>query len=300
MVMTTSANYGIGTPVLTTASGYNAHSSWERDATIKDVAAIAVAADRLGYDHLTCSEHVGIPPEVEAVRGGRYYDPLATFGYLAAVTEHIRFATYVLVLAYNHPLAIAKRYGTLDRICDGRVVLGVGVGSLKPEFDLLGLGGAEFTERGIRGDDALRALRASLGQRMPEYHGPYYDFANFIIDPCAIQAPVPLWIGGRSVRSLRRAITLGDGWSPFGLTIEEMGVMIARARDTAEWQARDQPLECAFKNDGQLDPMDEPGRCADEVAAVFAAGATKLTASFKHHSREHYIEQMEALAALKI
>jgi probable F420-dependent oxidoreductase len=236
--MTTSANYGIGTPVLTTASGYNAHSSWERDATIKDVAAIAVAADRLGYDHLTCSEHVGIPPEVEAVRGGRYYDPLATFGYLAAVTEHIRFATYVLVLAYNHPLAIAKRYGTLDRFCDGRVVLGVGVGSLKPEFDLLGLGGAEFTERGIRGDDALRALRASLGQRMPEYHGPYYDFANFIIDPCAIQAPVPLWIGGRSVRSLRRAITLGDGWSPFGLTIEEMGVMIARARDTSRWNVR--------------------------------------------------------------
>ena len=102
-------------------------------------------------------------------------DPLAFFGYLSAVTSRIRFATYVLVLAYSHPLEIAKRYGTLDLLSRGRLVLGMGVGSLKAEFDLLGLGGAEFDERGVRGDDALRALRASLGRHLPEYRGPYYN-----------------------------------------------------------------------------------------------------------------------------
>ena len=79
-------------------------------------------------------------------------------------TDRIRFATYVLVLGYHHPLEIAKRYGTLDMISNGRLILGVGVGTLKEEFDLLG---APFQERGPRGDDALRALRASLSQPLP-------------------------------------------------------------------------------------------------------------------------------------
>ena len=67
-----------------------------------------------------------------------YWDPLPTFGYLAARTSRIRLATHVLVLGYHHPLEIAKRYGTLDRVCGGRLILGVGVGSLREEFDLLG------------------------------------------------------------------------------------------------------------------------------------------------------------------
>ena len=73
----------------------------------------------------------------------------------------IRFAAHVLVLGYHHPLAIAKRYGTLDVVTGGRVILGVGVGSLQEEFELLG---APFADRGARADDAMRALRAALSQ----------------------------------------------------------------------------------------------------------------------------------------
>ena len=119
---------GILTPVVTMLP--NAHAAWEEEGTIDDVAAIAQAADGLGYDHLTCSEHVVVPVDVAAVRGSRYWDPLATFGYLAALTNRIRLATLVLVLGYHHPLEIAKRYGTLDQVSGGRLVLGLGVGSL--------------------------------------------------------------------------------------------------------------------------------------------------------------------------
>src|SRR5690606_20934834 len=137
-------------PVLTrTPKG---HAPWEVDAGIAEVAQIVRAVDALGYHHVTCSEHVGIPVDVAAVRGSTYWDPLSVFGYLAAVTEQIRFATDVLVLVYHLPLEIEKRYGPLDRVCDGRLVLGVGVGSLKEEFDLLG---APFDDRGPRGDDAI-------------------------------------------------------------------------------------------------------------------------------------------------
>ena len=137
---------GIITPALTMLP--SAHATWEEAAAWSDVVAIAEAADRLGYDHLTCSEHVAVPGVDASVRGGRYWDPLATFGFLAAVTTRIRFATYVLVLGYHHPLAIAKRYGTLDRVSGGRLVLGVGVGTLEAEFTLLG---AAFADRGARG-----------------------------------------------------------------------------------------------------------------------------------------------------
>jgi alkanesulfonate monooxygenase SsuD/methylene tetrahydromethanopterin reductase-like flavin-dependent oxidoreductase (luciferase family) len=207
----------------------------------------------------------------------------------------------VLVLAYNHPLAIAKRYGTLDRMSNGRVMLGVGVGSLKPEFDLLGLGGVEFTERGARGDDAIRAIRGSMGKRMPEYSGPYYEFSDFIIDPCAVQQEdMPIWIGGRSARSLRRAVELGDGWAPFGLAVPEMQAIIDRAKDQPSWDAREKPIELALRHEGLLDPVCEPGLTAERVAAVFEAGATMMHIGFASRSAVHYVEQLEALAALKV
>ena len=114
MSAVTKMRLGLVTPVLTLLP--RAHARWEEDGDIDDVARIVVAADALGYHHVTCSEHIAIPTDVAKVRGGRYWDPLATFGYLAAKTTQIRFATYVLVLGYHHPLAIAKRYGTLDRI----------------------------------------------------------------------------------------------------------------------------------------------------------------------------------------
>ena len=298
--MTVAGFCGLSTPGLTLAGGYGAHEPWETNAGPQDFLDIARAADRLGFDHLTCSEHVGIPPEVEAVRGGRYYDPLSTFGFMAAVTERVRFLTYVLVLGYSHPLEIAKRYGTLDRLSGGRLVLGMGVGSLKPEFDLLGMGGEEFANRGARADDALKALRASFAKRMPEYHGPYYDFANFIIDPCGVQEHVPIWIGGRSARSLRRAVELGDGWAPFGLGEAELGAMIAKAREHDSWHQRDKPLECALAHEGRLDPLGQPDLTVDRLAGLLELGATKVVVNVNHSSPSHYLEQLEALASLRL
>ena len=172
---------GIATPVVTNVAG--SALEWEKDATIEDIGRVAETADRLGYHHMTCSEHIGLPSTETARRGARYWDPLATFGYASARTKQIRFATMTLVLGYHHPLAIVKRYGTLDHVSGGRVILGVGVGSLKEEFDLLG---APFDDRGARGDDALRALRAALPSNEPAYDGEFYSFSGLTVDPCAL------------------------------------------------------------------------------------------------------------------
>jgi probable F420-dependent oxidoreductase len=284
---------GITTPVLTLLPG--GHASWEVDAGIEEVATVATTAESLGYYHLTCSEHVVIPADVAAARGSRYWDPLATFGYLAAVTSRIRLATNVLVLGYHHPLEIAKRYGTLDQVCAGRLVLGLGVGSLHEEFDLLEV---PFDDRGARGDDALSALRASLSTNRPTYDGPYYRFSDVIMEPCARQASVPLWIGGRTARSLRRALELGDGWVPFGLRLADMADMVVRARHTPAWEDRDRPLDVVLQNGRPLDPVGDPSGARTVLAKMLDAGATGVQIGFVHHSLDHYLEQLGALAQL--
>lgn len=286
---------GILTPVVTLVPG--AHAKWEADAGIGDIARIAAAADALGYDHLTCSEHVAVPTDAVEVRGGRYWDPLATFGYLAAVTTNIRFATDVLVLGYHHPLALAKRYATLDRVSNGRLVLGLGVGSLAEEFNLLD---APFADRGARADDALRALRVALDSRdgVPYYDGAFVRFADMVLDPTPLQAHVPFWIGGRTMRSLRRAIELADGWCPFWLKPARAAELLGRARETDAWAARAERLEVILQTDRPVDPTGDPDAARATVDELVAAGATTLSLRFVHHSVDHYIEQLEAMVAL--
>lgn len=284
---------GIVTPVVTRLP--QAHARWEEDAGIAEVAEVVTAAERLGYDFCTCSEHVAVPVGVAAVRGGTYWDPLAVFGYLAARTSTIELATFVLVLGYHHPLAIAKRYGTLDVVSGGRLILGVGTGTLEEEFILLG---APFTDRGPRADDALRALRAALSEARPEYSGEYFTFGDVLVEPHATRDRVPLWIGGRTARSLRRAVELGDAWAPFGLRTAELADLLANAQQTPAWSERGAPLEVILQNDRPWDPAAEGERVAEQLARMRAIGVTGLAVRFVHHSVAHYVEQLSALAEL--
>jgi probable F420-dependent oxidoreductase len=293
--MSDALKLGIITPILNRNNRKNMHGPWERDAGIADLVRIAEEAERLGYHHLTCSEHVALPHAAAQTRGATYWDPLATFGYLAAQTQRIRFATFVLVLAYNHPMAIVKRYGTLDRISGGRVILGVGVGSLKEEFSLLG---APFEGRGPAGDDAIRALRASWGREIPEYHGSHYDYSGFVVDPTSISTEVPIWIGGNSARSLRRAVELGDCWAPFGLGSADITKLLSEARRTEAWATRKRPLEIGLQPEPPIDPVGERATAKAAVERYREAGATLLNLRFMHRSLAHYCEQLAAMREL--
>jgi probable F420-dependent oxidoreductase len=215
-------------------------------------------------------------------------------GFLAACTERVRLAAYCVVIGYYHPLQIAKSYGTLDRLSDGRVILTIGVGSLKEEFDLLG---RPFDDRGERADDAIHALRASLSTRTPSYHGSFYDYDGWILEPHAIQDRVPIWIAGRTLRSLRRATELGDGWCPFGMTLDALLPLLERRR--AEIEERGEGFDLVLAPEPPLDPSGDPDAAAETVRAYEAAGATKLNLRFRHESLQHYLDQLEAMAKLK-
>ncbi len=274
---------GLSTPVVMQIPGVA--SAWEREADVAELAGIARAADDLGYDHLTCAEHIAVPESAVEGRGVTYWDPLSTLGFLAAHTRRIRLATSVVVLGYHHPLEIAKRFGTLDRLSGGRLVLGVGVGSFEEEFALLG---ADFQCRGARADDALAALRVSLSTVRPTYDGPFYRYDGIVVEPCAVQTHVPIWVGGRTLRSLRRAVRLADGWIPFGLGVSELSEMLSRVERPAGF-------EVVLSTGRAVDPTGDPTGVATRLRQLRGAGATVVTCSVAAASAAHHGEQLAAL-----
>lgn len=271
---------------------------WEREAGAEAIATVAEAADRLGYHHVTASEHVVVAADKARLRGTAYWDPAALLGYLAARTTRLKLATHVVVLGFHHPLALAKRYGTLDRLSGGRLILGVGVGSAEEELELLG---APLDRRGARADDAIRALRASLSSERPAYAGEFYTYSGWVLDPCALQATVPIWVGGRGPRSLRRAVELADGWAPQGAGHDELGRLLAEARQTDAWERRPAPLEVVLTPPPSLDPSLHPEEVAAGMAQLAELGATMINARMPHRSLEHCLEQLVAFkeAALR-
>jgi probable F420-dependent oxidoreductase len=285
---------GIVTPVVHINPRFDP-PSWEQTGTIDDVLAVAKAAERFGYDWVACSEHIAIPVSATNVRGPRYWDPITTLSFVAASTERVSLLSHVVVLAYHHPLELVKRWGTLDVASHGRVILGVGVGSLQPEFELLG---HAFDGRGDRSDDALRAIRASWGVREPSYRGSHYEFSRYVVEPSGLPRPLEIFVGGRTRRSLRRAIELGDAWIPFRLKLDDLAPILGDPKVKDAIAGRDRPLGLIFAPDPPLDPAGAPRETAEIARAFVELGATGLSLRFRHHSRTHYIEQLEAMRAV--
>ncbi len=276
---------GVHTPVVIQTPG--GHARWEEDAGPDELARVVTACDLLGYRHLTCSEHVAVPEAQKKYRGAVYWDPVATLGWAAALTSQILLVTNVVVLGYHHPVQVLKSYGTLDKLSGGRVVLGVGVGTLREEFQLLG---APFDGRGPRADDALRAIRDGWGLANVRYHGADFDYEGLLVEPHSPRTAPLVWVGGRTERSLRRALELGDGWTPFGLSLQEVEGMLS---------AKDLPdgFEVVLPS-GPLDPSGSPDGTRDQLEALRRAGATAAHCAFVHHSVDHFLEQLEALREL--
>ena len=284
---------GIITPVVLLLP--RSHNQWEVDATVDDLRAVVQAADQLGYHHVTASEHIAVPVDVEARRGKRYWDVLATLSYCAAITERIRLLTNIVVLPYHHPMEIVKHYGTLDVLSGGRVVLGVGVGSLREEFELLG---KPFEGRGALADDSIRALLATWGRREPRYSGTHFEVHDVVVDPAAPRTDVPIWVGGRTRRSLRRAIELGDAWMPFLLEPEDVRAMLAWGQAQPAWQERERPLDVMLWPEPAIDPLTEPDRIRRQADEFVELGTTVLNYRFRSDSLAQHLDQMEALTHL--
>ena len=220
----------------------------------ENMAAMARRAEALGFDHAVVTEHLAVPRregEADQYRSAKpsqqalaqserkgwealrdYHEPLMTLMYLAGCTTRLRLGTSVMILPYRNPLVAARMIATLDVLSGGRAFCGIGAGWWQDEFIALGLAD-HFQLRGSRTDEAIRIFRTLWTEEVPRFTGRFNSFDDLEFSPKPLQQPFPVWVGGNSERSLKRAAALGDAWHPLALKkpgqLEPEGIAAARA-----------------------------------------------------------------------
>ncbi len=296
--------YGMQLPVQSQSALYA--EPWEADAGPEDLAELALAADRAGFAYVAVCDHVAIPRRLASAMSTVWYDPVATLAYLAGVTERVRLLSHVAVVGLRHPLVTAKQYATLDHLSGGRLILGVGAGHVREEFEALG---ADFDRRGAVLDECVDALRAALGpDEFPSHHGKLYDFEDLGQRPRPAQSRVPLWVGGSSPAAVRRAAVRGDGWLPQGDPRDRLPAQIARLRRLREEAGATGPFvvgaitEPLYVGDpswdvGRRTLTGSPDALAESLRAYRAMGVDQIQVRFRSRDVGELTDQMGAFGA---
>ena len=198
-------------------AGANTAAFAERDHAI----ALARAAEAAGTESLWTYEHIVIPGAYQSsypysssgrMPDARFADALDWIAFLSAVTEHIRFGTGMLILPEHNPVELAKRAATIDQLSGGRLLLGVGVGWLKEEFDALGV---PWEHRGARTDEYIQVMRHLWAADEATFTGRFTRFQKVRCFPRPLQVPgIPVIIGGHTEAAAARAGRIGDGFYP--------------------------------------------------------------------------------------
>jgi len=201
---------------------------------------IAQLAEAAGFESLWAGEHVVLPvpqaPPSPMAPHDRILDPVIALTYLSAHTSQVRLGTGIIILPQRNPLVLAKELASLDELSGGRLICGIGVGYLEPEFRALGI---PFTDRGARTDDYLAAMRTIWTQPNPVYHGRFVSFEGVQAHP---QRTIPIVIGGESPPAYRRAVESATGWYGFNLDLTWTARALAEIDEVMQHSARPQEL----------------------------------------------------------
>ncbi len=296
--------YGMQLPVQSQSTIYA--EAWEADAGPEDLAEIARAADRAGFAYLASCDHVGVPRRLAGPMSTIWYDPVATLSFLAGITDRVLLMSHVAVVGLRHPLVTAKQYATLDHLSGGRLILGVGAGHVREEFEAVG---ADFERRGPVLDETIDALRAALGpEEYPSFRGERFAFEGLGQRPRPAQRRVPIWVGGSSPAAVRRAALRGDGWLPQGDPRSELPSRIAKLKALREQAGIVDPItvgaitEVLYVGDpgwdtGRRALTGKPEVLAESLRAYRAMGVDQIQVRFRSRSRAELVEQMGAFGA---
>ncbi|MGI5523625.1 TIGR03619 family F420-dependent LLM class oxidoreductase [Micromonospora sp. CA-259024] len=205
----------------------------------------AQTVEGLGYDLLMVSDHIVVTPDVAEQYPAPFYEPFTTLSWLAGVTRRVRLGTTVLIVPYRHPLLTARMAANLNRLSGGRLVLGVGVGWARQEFEALGV---PYHRRGALTDDYLRTMRDAW-QNADDYD----------------TGAIPIWVGGNSDAGMRRAVRLGDAWHPLRLTPGKLTEAAGRLTTIADELGLPEP---ALMPRIALQETREPVTAPDRLAGV--------------------------------
>lgn len=210
-------------------------------ADISQAVEMAVTAERLGFESVWGNDHASTQAYVRAEfdEPPRFYDPFTYFGFVAARTESVRLATAIMVLGFRHPAVAAKQVATLDQLSGGRVVLGVGIGAYREEFEALHPGSR--VHRGEHATEAMQALRQLFEEPVCSYEGRWVNFREVASAPKPIQPRLPILSGGNAAGTRMRAARYGDGWLPACLSPAELRAGVDDIAEQAASAGRELP-----------------------------------------------------------
>jgi probable F420-dependent oxidoreductase len=196
------------------------------------IAAVARAADEVGFSTLWAGEHVVLVDRPDSpypyADDGRiavpsdadWLDPMTVLPFAAAVTTRIRLATGILLLPEHHPVLVAKQAASIDVLSAGRFVLGVGIGWSSEEFGALGI---PFAGRAARTAEYVEVLRTLWRDDPASFDGAHVSFRDVRCFPKPVGGGrVPVVLGGNSDAALGRVAAYGDGWYGFGVPREQV------------------------------------------------------------------------------
>ena len=245
---------------------------------------VATHAERLGFSTLWAPEHVVLldryaskypyaakdfPLPTDTPIG----DPFTTLAFVAACTSKIRLATGICLVPEHNPLVLAKAIATTDRLSNGRVVLGVGIGWLEEEFQAIGV---PWEHRALRTREYVEVMRKLWREESTSYEGRFVKFSGVRSYPKPADGNVPVWFGGESGPALRRVAEYGDGWIGFNLTADQAATKIRRIEEllAANGRKRSQ-LElaaCPYLNSIGRDDVQRYRDAGVDELAVLALG----------------------------
>jgi len=205
-----------------------------------DILPTAVLCERLGYDSVWGNDHMTTQRYVqkEFPQPPNFYEPLITFSYVAARTTKLRVATGIIVLPMRHMAVLAKQVATLDQLSGGRVILGVGTGAYREEYEAL-FPEAKDVHRGTIVDEGMKALRLLFTERKATFRGRYVKFEDVECFPKPAQSPMPIYAGGNHPEVRRRAGEYAQGWMPAVLSPEEIKKGVEEIHGYAQKAGRD-------------------------------------------------------------
>lgn len=215
---------------------------WEADLSGAEIARVARLADEIGFSTALVSEHFFFPTEHVALSGEHALHATTALGYFAGVTNRLRIGSLVSILTLQHPVVAAKAWATLDWLSGGRAIVGLGVGWLREEFDVLGV---PFRRRGRLMDEYVDAMVELWTAERPAFHGHHVDFADIAFAPKPVQTPYPpIWFGGDSRAAAQRVARIGSGWAPLQTPPERIPDRLEYIRSQPTW--RDRPLDVFY------------------------------------------------------
>jgi probable F420-dependent oxidoreductase len=256
------------------------------DANLEGLVAAVELAEANGFTDVWVTDHILVDHSA-AEDYGRIYEAVTTLAWAAARSSRIRLGTSVIVVPHRNAVLLAKQLATVDALSRGRLIAGFGVGWSPAEFSNLGVAD-RFHDRGAYTEEAIALCRHLWSGSTQPFHGRFHQFDDFVFGPLPDQgANLPIWIGARDERALRRVGRLGDAYHASASSPATIAARIPTIRAAAEAAGRSMPrlsararVELGAGAQSFYTMHGSPAEVAAEIRSFAAVGVDHIALAF--------------------